>query len=520
MKRPVRSVRKLIVSFLSLLLVFCCAFALAAENTSEYTFESIPARLSVGDSFTVILPENMEQHTEFLFGKTAEDVRADWTARGVLMQAWRTKEKDACLEVRAVQDEDAQAYFDTDQQTNQGRTAFRTSHLKNAKYINQGYDIKNAAWKKQTNGGRFLRLKYKRTAGDTVYWGFAAKTVRNGWTVILDYQVYGRALKTNDEQNLNRIANSVYFDSSDALPYGSSALISFTSEPPAETNTGEFFLEGTTAPQAHLTTVAMRQSVSGSFIFETDANKAGKFKQKIQLPQEGVWCITMTVDDASGKELTEKFFESVVTYSATLIPVNFTTAVPETFSTDEFILSGVTVGHVKIQCIVEGGPKPFTKQIQTNNSGKFSFKFPTDTETVYNITLVFQKKNLDLRRKTWTVNRVMTEEDYRAQYRKEACKPAYNTLVRNLDSYAGRIMGYNVYVYDIQEAGDEWLMFCALKKNSKTGYGDIIILNSDKEPDVPKDTLVKVYARCVGPHSVEGVDDVTYYPSFDLLFWE
>ena len=63
--------------------------------------------------------------------------------------------------------------------------------------------------------------------------------------------------------------------------------------------------------------------------------------------------------------------------------------------------------------------------MRTNNSGKFSFTIPTGTQSEYSITLVFQKKNYETRRFSWTANRSLTEKDIQNQYKAEAVKPFF-----------------------------------------------------------------------------------------------
>ena len=513
--------RKLRFFLLSVLLLLCLeAGSLAADVYAVYSLPEASASLSIAESYIVLTPENLGSHTELLasLGLEADALLEDWDARGVRLQAW-TAQSDACLEVRLVQDEAATTWFDLDQQNNAARATYRSSHLKNAEWIALGYDIKSAEWKKQTNGGRFLRLKYKRTVDGRTYWGYAAKAVRNGWTLILDYQVYDRGLKAKDETSLNKVANSVTFSKVDTAPgLASGALVQFTTVPPAETNTGSFTVEGTCPANCHLIGVIMRYASPTPTRIETDATKAGKFKMKVQLPQEGIWLMTMTVEQ-NGTVIREEVFDTT-TYQATLLPLNLDAQVPEQFGGDEFVLSGTTSKGVTIQCLVSGGGKDFNKTIRTNASGKFTFKIPTSVEAEYSITLVLQKKHYDTRRFTWTANRIITEADQQQKWREEAIKPAYSTLTRKLEGYTGRVMGYKVTVVDIQHAGDQWLVFAALSKTSKGVPKNIIVIVTDEEPTFATGTEQKMYGTCTGTYEVQSEEGVETYPSFDLLFWD
>ena len=501
------------------LLLSLCAAALAADSTTEYGLDSVSGKLAISDKYTVLTPSNLTSRAGFLSarGLSPDALLADWETRGVVLQAW-SEEQDACLEVRLLQDEDAAAYFDTDQQTAQARASYRSSHLKSAAYSNQGYSIKSAEWKKQTLGGRFLRLKYKRTVGGETYWGYAAKAVRNGWTLVLDYQVYGRGLKAKDETALNKIANTVSFQSTLSMPATVAGLVEYTAVPPSETNTGAFTVEGICPPKAHLIGVVMRYSSPTPIRVEGDASAAGKFKLKVQLPQEGIWLMTLTVE-LNGATVAEEVFNTT-TYQATLLPLNLDAEVPSRFETDEYVLTGTTSKAVSVQCIVSGGAKNFDKTVRTNGTGRFTFKIPTSAQSEYTITLILQKKNYETRRFTWTANRDLTEADLRNQLKEQAVKPAYATLKSKLDSYTGKVMGYKVYPTQIQQSGDEWLVYAALTRTTRGTLKDLIVITTSEEPDLTLETAVRMYGTCVGAYEVQSEEDTVSYPCFDLLFWE
>ncbi len=509
--------RKAVFCTLLLLMILFCTAALA---DTPYDFSGINARLSLSDSYIVLTPDNLAAHQELLtrLGKTREVVEADFAERHVLLQAW-VPGLDACLEITAVQDEDAVTYFDLDQQTNQARSAYRTSVLKGVRYKNLGYDIKSAEWKKQTLGGRFLMIKYKRNVNGYIYWGYARRAIRNGYTFTLDYQVYERGLRAKDLNSLNKVTNTVEFINTLSMPADTEGLLEFTAVPPSETDSGEFSVEGKCTPGAHLTGVMMRMASSGTapYRVETTARNSGTFKLPVKLPEEGVWLMTLTVE-LNGFEIAEEVFD-ITTYSRSTIPVIFDSAVPENLMGDELVLSGKTTRATSIQCLVSNGVSTFDKTMRTNNTGKFTFKVPTSVQAEYDIVLVFTKKGFPTRRLTWTASRVLTEEDIRRQARTAAIKPAYSNLLRKLDAYAGRIMGYNVYITDIQESGTEWVVFAALNKTRK-GYSNIIAVLSSEAPNFVVNSEQKMYGTCTGPYVVQSEEGAVTYPGFDLLFWE
>ena len=493
--------------------------ALAAVSTTEYSLGSVYAKLSLADSYIVLREENLGSHPEIFSARntTAEAARQDWQDRGVLLQAW-VPDLDACLEVRAVRDEDAGTYFDIDAQPTATRTLYRSSHLRAEKYISLGYDIKSAEWKKSEKAGRFLQIKYKRNVNGLITWGYAEKTVRNGWTIVLDYQVYGRGLKDKDLNSLRKVLKTVEFTQVLELPAATSGVLTFEETPPLETNTDSFTVEGTTNPGAHLIGVIMKYANPTPTRIETDASaKTGRFKLNVKLPDEGIWLMTLTVE-LGGQTIAEHVFETT-TYQKTLLPISLNAEVPEQFDSDEFVLSGKTTKGVTLQCIVTGGAKEFDKTVRTNNTGKFSFKIPTDNQSQYTVTLILQKKHYDTRRFTWTANRTLTEKDVQNQYKSEAVKPAYSTLNRKLEAYTGRVMGYKVYITDIQQVGEEYVIFAAMTKTKKGALKDIIVITATEAPNFVVGSEQTFYGRLTGTYEVQSEEDTEKYPSFELLFW-
>ena len=508
--------------FLCLTLMLCLGSAMAAtvESTTEYSLGSVYAKLALLDSYIVLREDNLDAHPEILntLNTTAEALKQDWTDRGVILQAWVSK-LDACLEVRARQDEDAARYYNIDDQTTQSRATYRSDQLKSEEYENLGYDLKSAEWFRTANDIRFLQIKYKRNVNGLITWGYAEKTVRNGWTLVLDYQVFGRGLKERDLNSLRKVTRTVSFTQTMDTPAVSTGVLSISAAPPLETNTASFTVEGTTNPGAHVIGVIMKYANPTPIRIEADASqKTGKFKMNVKLPDEGIWLMTLTVE-IGGEVIAEHVFDTT-TYQKTLLPLTLKNQVPDQFSGNEFTLAGTTTKGVTLQCIVTGGAKNYDKTLRTSNNGKFSFKIPTDSSSAYTITLILQKKNYDSRRFTWTANRALTEEDNRDTIRAEAVKPAYSTLKQKMDAYTGRVMGYKVYISDIQQVGEEYVVFAAMSRTEKGKLKSVIAITTHEEPTFVAGSEQKFYGRLTGYYEVQSEEDSEKYPSFELLFWD
>ena len=550
-KKAGDSVRKALIqkSFLIVMILALLACCAAAAAETEYELKPCSGKMALDEnSYIVLTPDNLADHPDLVrnIGKTKDELLADWEARGVQLQAW-TKKMDACLEVIVIQDEESAQFYDLERQTRQVRNDYLNLHrISNKKYIQDGYSFTDLKWKKQKLGGNFLTFEYKRLNDEGLCRGLMRKTVRNGWTIILDYQVFNRLPRKTDENNLNKIANTIQFEEIEPAPLDTasssegssgsdgsegaeaqtvvngtaSGLLKITVPPPAETNMDTFTIEGQTTPGAHLIGVAMRWSSATPLKFTADATKAGNFKLKVTLPDEGVWLVTLNLE-VNGAIVAEEVFDTT-TFSRTILPVTLAEEVPEQLTGNEFVLSGVTSKGVEIQCIVTNTAAPdhpYNDACKTNGTGKFKFKIPTAAEATYDFTLVFSKKGYNTKRMTWTAVRSLSEQELQAKSTAKAIHPGYATLNKKLETYIGQTMVYKAYIVDVQQNGDDWIITAALKKNKK-GYSDFLVFETSKDPVLMTDAQVKIYGICIGSYPVQSEEGDTSYPRFEYLYAE
>ncbi len=499
------------------LLLVCLLTLCACACAQTFTFDDIAATLSIDDSYILLTPDNLAQHPEWVAseGSTPETLAAQWRTDGILLVA-DSSDGVTRFVLTAVQDDDAEQYYDLDQQATACRSTFRKQHLKGTAYKADGYTYQSAEWKKFSANGRFLTLKYKRTTDGGTYRGYAYRTVRNGYTITLDYQVYGRSLKTADSNALSKIMSGFAFTSIAIKPDTAVGKVTFTSTPPSETNTGSFTVSGTGTAGLKVIGVMMRMSSNDRILVEDTINKSGEFDLKMSLPSEGVWLMTVTVEN--GSTVTQEEVFETTTYQSTLLPVNLDEEVPAQLSSDKLVISGKTIQGVTVQCIVND--TYYDKLVRTNNNGTFSFKIDTSEEGDYNITLTFQKKNYDTRRYTFTANRTLTEADLKAQYIEEAIKPAYSTLTKKLTGYTGRIMKYKLYAVKIAQEGERWIITMAMDKTKSGAYKNFVVVTTTQEPNFSMDSQQTMYGRCTGAYETTDGEKTVSYPGFELLFWD
>ena len=518
--------RKILWITVLLLALLCCTCA--AADTS-YSLSPCPGTVEIPDSkFIVLTPDNLGSHPDLLsrIGKTAEELTADWESRGVIMQAWfQSKTPDSCLEISVREDADSKLYYDlVNHPSDQNWKSFLNSHKAGSAYEDAGYSLREVAKKQQANKNYFLRMQYKRTTDEKVYWGYVAKTVARGYTIVFDYQVYNRGLRAGDQTQLNRIVNTLDLSDASTSAAAEGAVTDFLqiiTNPPVETNVDTFTVEGRTIPGAEIIGVLMNQEMQEKNAepanFSTIADqKSGYFKLKVTLPYEKKWLLTLTVMVNDQMEVFHAF--PTVTYSKTLLPLTFDSPVPDMLTADETVISGTTDKGVTVQCIVtDGGKTNFTKQVRTNGTGRFSFKVPTAYEADYHFTLVFSKKGFDTRRYTYDVSRSLSEEERRESIKKSAIRPNYNALMDKSEKYLHQVMGYNLYVTDVQQSGEEWIIVAAMTRSGEK-YKNLVYFTASEDPGLEIGSRCLFYGEYVGSYVVQVEDGGEQFPAFNLLF--
>ena len=542
--------RKVLFVVVLVLLTALCAAALADVTCP---LSPAPAQVTVKDrNKTILTSDNIDKNTDLLkqLVRGKSDVLADFEARGVILQAWTPiKQKYSCLEITVTQDEDSALYYDlmNHPDKKQEWRDYEDSFKNNDAWTAQGYTFQSFDTKRAQNN-YYVLIKYKRTTAAGEYRGYLAKTIYKGYTITVDMQVYNRLPVEQDATDLYNVIKTIV-DAPAAGTEGTpadgtgtdgagtdgdgrqegtggsdigSAPLTVSVEPPLETNTNTFTVEGVTTPGAEVIGVLTRISSNEPIRFTTTAHaRNGSFKIKVTLPedQETVWLMTLNVFVDSKLVAVRNF--NTTTYKKTLIPVTYDSEVPESVTGDELAISGTTIKGIQIQCIVNHpdstwGPKTIT----TNGTGRFSFKIPTKYEGEYTVTLVLTRKGMETKRHVYTVTRNMTVEAKQAKIRKEAATIGYAALTSRIDQYIGKTLAFrNYYVVKIEQVGEEWMITAA---NSQVGdhYSQLMIFMTDEEPSFAVEERHTFYGTCTGPYTIQSEETTEYIPSFDLLFWD
>lgn len=481
--------------FLLVLTVLVFLFNLQAAGGEEaFAFSSIHAsvRLPQDAYQTVLTPDNLQANEAFIEsqGGTVVSWAADFAARGILLQAYDPP-NDRVLVISALKDVDGQQLFDINEHTADVRAKYRLSHGASGAYAVLGYRYDSVSWKNFTNIGRFLQLRYSyRLNGDVERRGYQRRTIRNGHTITVDLQVFGRQLTARDNTALNRVFDTFAF--SQILPLPPLPItLDESATAPVETGKASFTMKGKTKPNASLSAVLMSFGTSATKVFETTANKSGSYTLPVELPGEDVYVMTLTVQSEGFDDLSKSYN---IRYQQGLIPARITAAPPAELLENTLILAGQTSeSGVKATLYVNG--RESSRNVARD--GSFSFTIETGAEGAYDIRLVLTKKGLQDRVFQYTAFRVLSPQAREDLLRQSAISPSYAELSANPDTYDGKMLRFEGTLIQKQNDADSWVLRFALKK-TEAGFEEILILTSEDDPGLAVNSQARVYGQMTG----------------------
>lgn len=480
--------------FLILALVFILLLPCLPAMAEAYNFPSIMAGVQLPDGVykTVLTQDNLQANEGYIKtrGSTVQAWADDFAARGILLQAFDPA-NDRVLVISALQDVDAQQLFDINQHTSDVRKKYRLSHGNDGAFTVLGYRYDAVSWKNFTGVGRFLQLRYSyRQGGDLIHRGYQRRTIRNGYTITIDMQVFGRQLKAADNSALNKVFDTFAF--SRILPMPELPItLNETETAPVETSKPDFTMKGKTKPNAKLTAVLMSFGTSETKVFNASANKSGNYSLPVQLPGEDVYLMTLTVEYEGLEDFSKSFN---IRYQKGLLPAQIIAPPPPELTSDEFRLTGQTTETgVTARLSVNGVES--SKNVGKN--GSFYFDIDTSKEGAFDIRLTLSKKGLTDRVFSFNSYRYLSRQAQEDAIKQNAVSPEYDELMSNPDAYDAQTLTYEGYITAKENIEGEWTIRFALKKTG-SGFEDSFLLSATEDPGLPVNTPVRIYGEMAG----------------------
>lgn len=500
--------RKLFLLLLLMLLLITPALA------QTYSFSNIHASVEVPDSdYDVVLTSyNLSTHSDWIaqHGMDPDLLANEFENEGLLLKAYDEKSGRVFV-LTALDNLDAQTYFDLNRQDEAMRKEFRTSHTDGTAYGVLGYAYSSAKWKNYGDDTlRFLQTKYAlKQGGQSICTGYQRRTIRNGYTITLDMQCTDHAAKDADEAALESIMKTFRF--TEVLPMPDLPIkLNFSSTPPAETNEADFVIKGTTAKKAQVTATVFSLGMAGSQSYTETASSSGSFSLKIKLPAAGAYSVTVTAQ-SEGSIPAQRMFS--VVYQPGVLPIELT-ATPNSVLSDKTIISGITISGAKSQVSVTG---PVNYQKKTTGKS-FNFTLDTSAEGEYTIILSVTKKGMEERVFTYHATRSYTDDERLDMLKNNAEKMKYTSLSKS--EYKGRAVKLTGYILDVQESTGEWIVKFAMKKSGET-YKEIVYVISGEAPGfAPGDQVIlygtadETYSRLTEGNTLES------YPRVNAFLFE
>lgn len=504
---------------LLLILLILCLMPIYAIQAQQANLSAVPAVLTLPEGVyaPILMPDNLEANASFIAGKggTVAGYQEMFKSQGILLQAYDEK-NDRVLVVTAVSDADGQQYVDIDQHTPDVRAQYRARFQKGSDQAPPGYSFDSSEWKNFPEVGRFLMSRYSyRENGQLHHRGFLRRSVKNGLTIILDMQVYGRGLKGGDNTALNKVFDTLSFTGTAGAGLTLPVVISESMTAPKETYEPTFRMKGTTRPGAVFRATVMSFATSKADVYNTVADNKGAYSFDITLPAEGFYMITMEVE-SEGLEKLEKQY--TVTYAKGLLPVDITSPLPENLTQNSYKITGTTLGGVTVQMIVNG--KNTTRKTPAN--GAFSFTVNTREEGIYEVKLDFSKR--DFNTKIIEYNAVKgpaaQPEALPSQApvqgaASEALSPPYTDLIAKADEYDGKLLTYHGYITKVDQQAGDYVLSMATRKTS-SGFADTVLLIATEDPGLPLETEVIAYGQLVGINADLSDSTILGYPRIQL----
>ncbi len=479
---------------LMLLIIVLLLSLLPTALAEGYTFASIHAGITLPDGVyqTVLTPENLASNEAFIQSKggSVATWEADFKAKGILLQAYDTA-NDRVLVITALDDVDGKNIFDVNKHGTDVRARYRLSHGASGAYNVLGYRYDSVSWKNFKDIGRFLQLRYQyRLNGEVAHRGYQRRTIRNGYTITVDMQVFNRQLTAQDNTALNKVFNTFTFSQVLPLPVLPISL-NETQTAPVETASSTFTMKGRTKPQASLHAVLISFSNNTTKVFDTKANKNGDYSLKITLPGEDVYVMTLTVQSEGLEDFSKSYN---IQYKEGLLPVTITSAPPASFQGNLFVLTGVTSeAGVKATLTVNGNKTE--KNVARNK--EFSFELDTTKEGAYDIRLVLSKRNLEDRVFTYTMTREVSQQAREEAAKAAALTPTYAQLISDPNAFDGKLLRFEGTLVEKENTTDSWVLRFALKKDGGV-FSDFLIITSDREPTLAINQTATVYGVMTG----------------------
>ena len=497
--------RILLLTLALCLLLACPALAQRIDMDDAHVSFDYP------DTWLVVSPQLCTTYAQLLAdaGIDAQALADAMRAQGIHSRAY-SPDFSQWLSVITLSDDLSGEIYDIEAVTDAQRKTLRTRAENNALFETTGCRAQDVEWQRE-GGVYWLYIHYTVTRGDQIVGrGLRYVTVRNGLYVILDWQIAAGRFGNRDLAAFRARLADLTVTESVPQPV---RTVRLTASIPSETSTSALTITGTTEGGAMLTAEAPDARGEMQTLSVGTAKDSGAFSLLVELPEEGVYAITLT---ASADGMESASVTGQTAYSAKTLPVSLE-GIPEDgiVTSDTVKITGTTLAGVKFQLIT---PYGMTKK-RAGNDGTFSFELTTEEEGEYSYTLICDKDGYDQRRVAFTLTRVTTDAQAREKLKATAEKISYANLQKCRDADQGKLMVLYGPVTRVSAAGDVHYVRMMFNKDAQSTWFNPVVIVANEDMGVREGDMLTVAVTVAGVF--EEQDDAgnsIAVPRFELVF--
>ena len=495
--------------------VFAClllALALPCAAIAQgVTMDAAHLAFDYPDDWLVVSPQLSLVYAPLLedAGLDAQALSQELTELGVHSRAYNADFSE-WVSVQTRSDELSEEIFDIARVTDAQRRTIKNRFGSDSLWETTGLRAQDLEWQRE-GGVYWLYIHYTRTRADEIVGrGLRYVTIRNGQYVMLDWQSDGRRFSNRDLRDFRAMIANLTVTETLQEPMRSVRL---TASIPAETATARITVEGSATAGATLTATAPDASGQEQVLSVGEVPASGSFSLLVELEREGEYDLTVT---AQKEGMLETSAQGRIAYSANTLPVSLS-GIPEdgVVTRDKVTITGETLPGVQMQLVT---PYGMTKKRAGNNGG-FSFDLTTSEERSYDYTLICDLSGYDQRRVFFTLTRVMTDEQDKAQTRDQAVSISYRELQRDLEKNRGKTVRVYGPVVSVDEGGGQYYVRMQYNRDGNGRWYNDVVVTSQEPMQVRAGDMLTVVATVGGVYEEQDASGAdVMIPRLDLLF--
>lgn len=492
-------------------LVLMLAPCLAAAQT--ITMQEQGLTFDFPDSWLVVSPQLARIYAPLLEekGVDGEALSQELEEQGVLARAYRADFRQHMSVITRSDDLSAEI-FDSEAITEEQRKELRRLAENNRIWETTGNRAQDVEWHRE-GGEYWLYIHYVKTfADETVGRGLRYVTIKNGMYVMLDWHIDSGRFGNRDIASFRARTHDL---TAEKIANAPTPVVRLTAEIPQETTVADLVITGKTTANATLVAQAPDAQGEMQLLSVGQAGSGGSFSLLVPLEEEGIYDITLT---ASMEGMLDASASGTVVYSAKTLPVSLggiEDGGVHTVTTDKTVISGQTLAGTQMQLVTPFG----VSKKRAGNDGRFSFELTTDSAHEYRYTLILDKDGFDQRRYPFTILRVMTDDQEKANVRKSAEKISYRQLQRALPEDMGRVMSLYGPVSEVSQSGSSYYIRMQFNKGADGAWYNPVIIVAKEDMGAKIGDMITVVCEVSGVfEEQDSQGEPVMVPRFDLMF--